>query len=303
MLIFLVIDLGFGYVAKQIFLHQETGKYARITYSIREASPDILILGSSLANRHYVPEIFEKGLDQTCYNAGVQGRGLIFHTALEKMILERTSPKLIILNVNQNWMYKSDRAYDGLNDFIPYYWEYRKILKPILSIDTKLIDYTLLFQAYQTNSTIVHAIKYFFFPQIDYNGYRPMYGSMLPPENPISDKGSAEILPKLEIDPEFVEAFKSFVTAAQQNNVELIFIVCPLVYEVDYSKSTSLSIMKAIAEKEHIPFYDFSNDAFYKDRYDLFFDPFHLNDQGARIYSQTVVDKIKADSLFDLANK
>lgn len=303
MLVFLAFDLIFGFAAKQIFFNQKSGKYARITYSIQEASPDILIFGSSLANRHYVPEVIEKGLGLTCYNAGVQGRGLIFHTALEKMILERAAPKLIILNVNQNWMYKSETAYDGLNDFVPYYWDYRKILKPLLSLNTKMIDYTLLFQAYQTNSTIVHAIKYFFSPQIDYKGYRPMYGEMMPPETPVSNKEPAEIPLVGELDTDFIETLKSFIASAKEKNVDLIFVVAPLVNEVDFSKSTSLIVIKTIAAREGIPFYDFSNDTTYKYRYDLFADPNHLNDQGAHIFSQAMVDTIKADSLFDLAHK
>jgi hypothetical protein len=130
-----------------------------------------------------------------------------------------------------------------------------------------------------------------------------MYGVMGTPESPAPNKGTAAKHPDYELDKDFIATFESFIASAQAKNIEMMIVVAPLVDEVDFSKSSSLIVMKTIAAKEHIPFFDFSNDTFYKHRYDLFADPFHLNDQGAHIFSQTIAEKIKADSLYNLAHK
>jgi hypothetical protein len=94
-IVFLLIDLSLGFIAKEIFFSQKTGKYSRLTHSIQRDSSEVIIMGSSHANRHYIPSILEKELNMTCYNSGVQGQGLIFHTALQKMIFKRHKPKYI----------------------------------------------------------------------------------------------------------------------------------------------------------------------------------------------------------------
>lgn len=154
LIIFFAIDFFFGFISKEIFLNQETGKYARITYSINENQSDILILGSSRAHRHYNPDVLEKKLNKICYNAGVKGQKLLFNVALGSIILERYNPEVIILNIDHNWFYEYNEAYDRLSDLYPYYWEHRSILKPIFNLNSTLdfIDFKLLFSSFNNYS-------------------------------------------------------------------------------------------------------------------------------------------------------
>ena len=74
-IILLVADFIFGFFAKQIYFNQKTGKNARITKSINIINDEILFFGSSHANTHYVPSVFEEKLKMSCYNTGVRGQG------------------------------------------------------------------------------------------------------------------------------------------------------------------------------------------------------------------------------------
>jgi hypothetical protein len=295
--VFLIIDFTLGSLAKQIFLTQKSGKYARLITSIYKTTDKILIFGSSHANRHYVPEIFEKELKQTCFNAGMQGQKLIFINALQKLILKRTIPNLIILNIDEDWMVQSEDAYDKLADLHPFYWENRDILKPIFKLRSNFIDLILFFKCYQTNSTIVHVIKYFLFPQPDFDGYRPLYGHMEPPTKTINKINNVSKEKVEEIDENFVNAFKSFIIDSKINNINLFFVVTPVVWGADYSKSSSMNIMRTIAEKENIPFYDFSNDIRFLNNYDLFYDDSHLNHEGAVFFTEILVEIIKTNKI------
>lgn len=296
LLIFILIDLSLGSIAKEIFFSQKTGKYARLTHSIQIDSSEVLIMGSSHANRHYVPDILGKELNMTCFNAGVQGQGIIFHTALQKMILKRHKPKFIILNIDESWLFESVESYERLADLHPYYWDYRTELDPILSLHSEFNTFKLLFLSYQTNSTIVHVLKYFLLPQKDYKGYRPLNQQM---EKPLSQKTeliNSEMAKEeiQNIDTSFVNMFEEFINNAKINDINLIFTISPHLYQANGMKvNKSLELMKSMAFEHGIPLFDFSDDRTFIEQYHLFNDPGHLNNDGAILFTKLLADTLK----------
>ncbi len=287
----LLVDLIFGFAARQVYFSQKTGKQARITHTIANASSEIFIFGSSHANRHYIPKIFEEELELTTHNAGVQGQGIIFHNALQKIVLKRIKPKLIILNIDYNWLYEREDAYERLSDFNPYYWQHREIIKPVISIKSKFSDVKLLLKAYQNNSTIVHAIRYFFSPQKDYNGYLPLSGSMENPKKIITHLHQQEQL----LDKNFINAFSSFIQSAKRNDIDLLLVLSPLANNENITNTNSMKKMKEIATEEKIPLINLNGSSHFKKKYYLFNDASHLNDKGATLFSKIITDYIKKE--------
>ncbi|MBN1523365.1 MAG: hypothetical protein JW904_02675 [Spirochaetales bacterium] len=280
--------------AKYIFFSQKTGKYARITYSISENESDLLIMGSSHAIRHFIPEIFEKKLNITCYNSGVQGQKIIFHTALQRMILKRYTPKTIILNIDPEWMYTSDEAYETLADFYPYYWNNRDELHSILSIKSEFIDFPLMLNSYQMNSTIVHAARYFFVPQNDDKGYLPLYEKMdknkisktdINTKNKTAEQGSV-------FDLNFITAFEEFIKNAKKNNIGLYFVISPWVNRDDLVTEPSMKKMISIADQYTIKILDYSKNKLFLNKFELFYDPGHLNNDGAVLFSNLIAEEL-----------
>jgi lysophospholipase L1-like esterase len=53
-----------------------------------------------------------------------------------------------------------------------------------------------------------------------------------------------------------------------------------------------MQIGKSIAVKYGVPFFDYSHDETLISRPELFSDFLHLNDKGARIFSEMVIDRI-----------
>ena len=98
-LIFMVADRITGTVLKAMYFGEKTGKYYRMNNTIYKTDSKMVIFGSSRANRNYVPSILAKKTGLSCYNAGVQGEGILFSTAIEEMMLKRYSPSVIILNI------------------------------------------------------------------------------------------------------------------------------------------------------------------------------------------------------------
>ncbi|MDB2606195.1 DUF1574 domain-containing protein [Zobellia sp.] len=295
LIILLIVDLLFGTLAKKVFFGQRTGKQARITYSIKEANSDIFIFGSSHANRHYVPSVIQEELNKSCYNAGVQGQGILFNDALQKIILQRTKPKLIILNIDDIWLYERNDNYDRLADFYPYYWDYRKVLKPVIDLRSKLTDFKLAFKAYQYNSTLVHAIKYMVSPQKNFEGYLPLKGTVVSmPEAQIStEKKKSENHTRTPLDSNFIASYKSFIKTAKDSNIKLILVISPWYLHMNTSDNESMTLLKSIAKIENTPIIDLYNDNRFLDKNELFNDTSHLNDNGAHTFSTIVAEEIK----------
>lgn len=292
-LIIIIIDFACGFIASQLFFSQKTGKFARSTYAINTSHEDILVLGSSHAHRHYVPEILEQTLHKTCYNAGADGQHLVYQNAIQEMTLKRRIPKMIILNIDEFFLYKAPKAYDRLNDLHPYYNEFSTELKPFLELNTGYADPKLLFKAYQNNSTLIQIVKYFFIPQQTHQGYRPLYGKMTPYKLENRQENPTEIIHIEEIDPILIQAFKEFILKAKTNNITLVFVTSPNLIEKDLSKNESLKTIKRIIKAEEIPFFDYINSEAFIGKLDLFYDHSHLNDDGARYFTEQVANQIK----------
>ncbi|TGV03933.1 hypothetical protein [Flavivirga rizhaonensis] len=294
--IIFIIDFGLGFIAKELFLSQETGKFARSTYAITKAKENILIFGSSHAHRHYVPEVIEKKTGKTCYNAGADGQQLVYHSALQGMIFKRTLPELIILNIDENFLFKSEKAFDRLDDLNPYYDDYSNELDPVFNLKSKYADPKLFFKAYQNNSTLIQAVRYYLAPQETPQGYRPLFEKMTfdkltSHREDIQEKEYTE-----EIDSVFVKTLENFINEAKTNNVKLVFVTSPNLIPRNVSKNKSLTEIKAIAKSKNIPFYNYLNSKDFANKLDLFYDPSHLNDNGARLFTGLLIDSILNDN-------
>lgn len=291
-IVLVLIDLTLGYGVKKLFLTQETGKYARINHAVNETTVPILVFGSSHVIRQYIPEIISNTLRQKTLNVGAEGQQLLYHYALQKMILKRYKPKLMIVNIDEDWLFQSEVAHKRLADLHPFYPEHKEILKPILKLKSPWVDYKLLFKAYQNNSTVVHIVKYFLVPQVDYSGYRPLDGSMVGTElidiSKIKGEYSAE-----EIDPDFVSTLVGIIDTAKRNQTNLVFVTSPKPVKMDFSSNKSYLTIRKIAEENGIPLIDFSGHKAFIGKLELFSDPAHLNHKGSQIFTKMMADSVQ----------
>jgi hypothetical protein len=291
LLIFLIVDNGYGWLAGRMFFSQSSGKYHRITHSLEKEEADILVFGSSHANRHFVPEVFEEQTGKSCYNMGVQGQKILFHSTLQDIVLNRTTPDLMILNVDPDWMYHSQNAYDRLADLHPYYTRYPKEVRQAVNTKGRYEYLKLYLQLYRYNSTLVHILRYALAPQYDDHGYRPLQGRMKPLEEKLG-KENGDHYKGDPIDPHFVDAFRAFIQRGKERGIAMIFVVSPILNGGDYSEDASFQQMEAILKEEGYPLYNFMNDERFYYQHELFNDRAHLNDDGARLFSKIVLDKI-----------
>lgn len=296
---FLVIDFSLGTIIEKSFFQQKSGKFSRLTNSLSQDTSQIAIMGNSFANHSYIPSVFEKNSNFTVYNHGIDGQGILFQLAIQEIILKRYKPNLFVLNIDPNWMYVSEEYYDRLSDLNPYYWKYRDILKPILSLDHNFFELKLLLKSLRFNSTIVHVLKYFIVEQKDDKGYIAYYGKAKKRTKPHNDEQYKIKYNSLEIDQNFLQALNTFIINAKLNEVDLIFVISPQYFndqELLFNKSFDL--INSTASKNNVPLLNFMSSNSFPNEHSLFNDRSHLNNNGAEKFSKIIVNKL--DSIYKI---
>jgi hypothetical protein len=236
-LIVIILDRTGGAISKHLYFTQVAGANYRSTYSMDSTKADILVFGSSRANHHYVPEIFEDSLKMSFYNTGRDGNFLLYNFAVFKTIIKRYSPKIIILDINADELYYNDQNYDRLSSLLPYYYTHPEI-QSIVKLRGPYEKYKFLSAIYPFNSSLLTIItgnlEINKKRKVDRKGYVPL-----------SNLIKATTLIRLKdipakLDTTNIAAVKYMSNVCKLKNILLLFVQSPLYAKVTPSASTDL---------------------------------------------------------------
>lgn len=258
------------------------------TYSVEHADADVMVFGSSRAQHHYDPEAFAS-FASSFYNTGKDGQGIFYSWAILKSLLKRsTSPKIIVLDINPNEFVKNQDSYDRLSELLPYYHEHDEI-KDIVNLKSRFEKFKAISNLYRYNSKILTIVKDNLAPTDDHmeNGFEPIEASNRNLE--LSEVDDQEIVDSLEI-----EAFVGFLKDAKEAGNEVYVFVSPVYRRYRGGMTTSMRITEEICKELNVPFFTYHEDSLFLRSPSYFSDPTHLNETGARVYSDDVCNKIRA---------
>jgi hypothetical protein len=292
----IICDSIVGMFAKILFYSQKSGKYARLTYIVKTDTSDIVVLGSSHAMAHFIPEIIQDSLHESTFNYGTNGQKLLFSRAIYEIRKRRVKPKMIILNIDVDWFYDKHNQEDRMADLFPYYGNSGDIIFRDFSRKDRFIGrLKFLSRTFPYNSTIVHVIKYKLRPQYDFDGYEPLYGpvdSLQLVQKIYFESGKSNVnMP--QPDEELIDLFTQLIDDIKRNNIRLFVIFSPDLLKPDYAERYMDQRIKNICDSNSTPVLDFSNSDFFNNKRILFHDFGHLNDSGARIFTGMLLDSIK----------
>lgn len=272
--------------------HSPDGRYLKTKYSLETCKEDVVIIGSSRGEINYIPKIFEDSLGMSCWNASRGGQGTPYFRAIQEGILARYTPKLVILNVDDNDL-ESPPNYEHAGVLRPFYKSSPQI-RPVLN-ETSPFEWLLLkSKLYAYNSSFYYLIRPYFYQGLDGKtsdkGWKPRLGKM-----------AVEMNEKLEIvtekdslDNESVALFDTLVKKFKEKGCQLIFVVSPN-YGRSVDSSFAIQYLKETAKREKIPLYIYSSDTSFITKPDYFIDPDHLNVEGAEKFTRNLVQRIKPD--------
>lgn len=286
-----VIDLALGNLLENFYFKQKSGWLYRTTYALNETTADLVIIGSSRANHHYHPEVLSKSLNLTYYNAGRDGSYIFYHYAVIRSILKRYKPKVIIFDFIKTGFKPSQESYDRTAYLLPYYRSHPE-LRDIIETKSPFEKIKLLSRIYPYNSMLVtiaaghpalHSTR-----DGDNKGFIPLLDKWNEPL--VSYKAS----PCYDFDKEEVRIYESILRDCLKSGTTIYVVVSPYFHKLATPDCSVIEARK-IAAQYNVPFLDFGDSEYFRERPHLFYDSYHLNENGARVFSEQLVEAIKRE--------
>ena len=273
-------DITIGFCCKYyIKNYQLVGRYQPLDRIIKEVNTDIICIGNSAILNSVNPEIIEDSLSMTCYNGGITGQGVFFFETIIDCILQRHTPKMIIVGLRPEEV--GGNIGEGIYDVLkPYYGlGYTSIddhFNKTNGFDRFLLHSNLL----RYNTIWVRVLLYMLFDDTAYpeNGFMPLdKPSKIPQlhhikeyEKPVKEK---------------LECIERIIQKCQERNIDIVICYPPT---LNSFKQKELPCVKAIEDLCHrykTPcLIDYDN-KYFQHHPELFYDEGHVNKDGADKYS------------------
>ena len=111
--LFIILDHSIGYGLQYIEravreINPGVGS-VKTSFVCELVDSDVLIIGSSRAADHYIPNQMEKSFSMSVFNCGVKGSYFLYQTAVIQRIIQRYLPKLIIWDMEPIVFMKRDK--------------------------------------------------------------------------------------------------------------------------------------------------------------------------------------------------
>lgn len=286
-----IIDLLFGYGLDYMYSHAKGGDAREMNDVCRDGQYDVIVMGSSRAQHHYVPEIIADSLSLSCYNTGKDGNGIVLMYGIYQMIKERYKPSFIVYDIAKGFdIYENELDQNDTR--------YVSLLKPynkVLYVDEIFKSFSwqewvkTWSSLYRFNSKTFSVATSFLFKVPYHNdGYVPLTGVM-DYEPAVTEPKDSGVQDSLKIN-----YFERFIRSTQTDGIPLICVISPT-----YGAASSERYLpiKKLCMRYGIPCFDYYTDGAFLGKKVLFKDATHLNDYGARLFTSLFVTDLKKQNL------
>jgi len=282
LLLLFTADRAVGSLIEHYFFTEKQGDSAVTTHGVLDAREDILIFGNSRASHHYISDLISQKTGLSCYNLGRDGMKMPYYEALLKSVLSYHTPKVVILDLNLNdFEHQHEEEQKLTTVFMPYILKNKEIHDLIYTQSKKEFTLANISILYRVNSLPMSILQHHLeIGQKQFHGYEPLYGKMPRTAKPrhINNKGYKE-------SQDQVTAFSNFVKATQSRKIKLIVLISP---GMKIHQHNAIKTADSILRKYDLTAYNYS-DLFDREACNLFYDVGHLNETGAKAFTDTVL--------------
>ena len=279
-----------GRTLRYFFSRQKSGWERETTFALNEAHADIVILGSSRAQHSYNTEIIARAFNMSCYNAGRDGQSILYHYPVFKAMLDRYTPKMVILDCESDMFSINSYSYERISCLLPYYHTHPNI-SSYIALRSPYEKYKLLSATYPYNSMILKIAAGNIKnpnPETDgINGYLPLPNSLHEPIRTV-DYTSKEY----PLDTVKLNLYKQLIADCKSRNIQLYVCTSPY-FSHFIGEESSVKGCRETAQSRQIPYFDFSFDTSFLNHSDYFDDTAHVNHQAATLFTNLLCEKIQ----------
>lgn len=290
-LILVVFDFIAGLGIKLLVKNAKGGDTARNEFIINKVKSPILIFGSSRGMCAYNSQIISKMLGMQCYNCANDGMGIILFWNRFQLIKRRYIPKMIIYDVWADFDLRENVDVAMNLDALKLYYDYPEVKETFQEIDP-MERYKMICRLYRYNGKILQILTDNLKPaRTDILGWRPKYGFMN--YEPIGDGYYS----KMKYDKLKLLYMQKLIEQCKKNKIKLIFMLSPF-YKGVHNVTEIYAPLISLCKKYQIPFYNFSSDKNIANNKYYFVDSYHLNVEGATVYSKKISLYLKSKKDF-----
>lgn len=280
-----IIDYCVGKACDYLNAHVKGGD-ALCHYEVyRKAEADIIVLGSSRADHHYVPSILSDSLGMSCYNCGYDALGILSMYPRFRSVIKRRTPKIVIYDVNPDVdIYGQESSHLKFLGDAKRYCDDKEIMDYIADVEP-LERFKLQSRLYRYNTSIFQLLRdYVDGSRVIDRGYRPNTGIMDYTPKPF-EPSHEEDFP----DSIVVKYMKKLIVDCKERGIRLVLAASPR-YEAN-SISDFREVQK-LSKEYGIPFVCHYDDKDFSSRKEFFVDPTHMNDTGAHEYTKKLAHEL-----------
>lgn len=287
--VFAVDRIG-GYLMHWVFTRSCDVATPKIRHIQTESDADVLFLGTSRCNVHFVPDIIEDSLGTSVYNEGVDGSSNIYsHYFVLSTILSYHKPKMICLGVDVFDYIEEELPFETIGFFAPLIGESEAADSVFMEAGT--YNAYQISHLYRYNSKALEMLSGMTF------GIRAQQekGYMQRPAPAVFPVLDTAMMADVKIDTLKVEYLGRFVQKCKTAGIPLVFIVSPKLTVC----GSEYVWLEEYCEHHEVPLLNYHSRGLFHDNPQNFYDKAHLWDKGARELSAIVAHDIKQLGLLD----
>lgn len=257
----------------------------KIKHMVKDANEDVIMMGTSRCNFHYVPSIISDSLGMSVYNGGIDASdNIYFHYILLNHMLLKHKPKLICLEVSVKDFGKQAAPFADISFLAPYLGNSEKA-DSVYRLAGSYWKYQVS-HLYRYNAKAVSNIGGLFVnKQVgEDHGYVPIPKPAYFPQQMELRKSRAQI------DSLKLGYMERFISLCKQNNIRMVMMISPMYVKV---ASDYYDVLKEVAQKNKVPLLDYHTRGLYLDHPEYFKDDIHLWGDGAKLYSSIFASDLK----------
>lgn len=278
-----VMDCAFGSVFSWLRIRAKGGSTANCEYIANRCEDDIIILGSSRATHHYVPQIIEDSLGLSCYNCGEEGNGVVLAYGRLLMLTNRYKPKLVLYEITPGYDYGTKEPNAKYLGYLRPYYCKNGIKSIFADFDDELSFLKMQSKMYQNTGKLLPDLVDNFVFRENMKGYAPLYGSL-------DTAPSQQVKTEMTIDSIKLSYVEKLIVLCKNNDIPLLFMISP---EFNYGEDmTRYKPALQLCDHYGVSVINCINEPGISDNIKYFQDNTHLNNEGAVTYTQLLVSKM-----------
>ena len=279
-------------LSRYVSKHNLPGDYMKINHMLRSGQEDILILGSSVGMNSFIPSEFETKFGLSCFNAGANDQNMEFHEVMLSAFLKRHKPKMVVLALRPHDILSKSRGRFGMLRI--FYRCGYPLIDRFLEEGGAWEKFCLNSALYRFNTFGWRLLLYYLKSKNELadGGFVAKPVVAPPAYTKISELSAGDPLPPPEVGK--LASFDSIAAMCRSAGARLAVVLTPYHFDYGETRPAGAAVFEKICRERGIEFYDDTCNPKFSPRGELFFDNFHLNKDGATLYTADFLERLSS---------